>query len=259
MRERAEAYPRGLRPVERELILRVLPADAPGYAPYRAFVEGASVIGPGRRGEGEIVLGKPGDRPDPADPLTPVVSFGAGEAGGDDVSVTLREIADGRMSVEIVGRRIDRIPDDAAIARFWTYAEWLPGKPCPQCGGRAREVDVVPPDAEGRRIVLVVCAADRRIWIHDGPTGISRPVPVTNYYNELMLLKHVRDPAVALSSRRLFDDPAGHSDADLAAAFVAYNRVRAKVELPAALAGAVSGTRGPLRRLLDAVNLLLRR
>jgi hypothetical protein len=56
-----------------------------------------------------------------------------------------------------------------------------------------------------------------------------RPVPVTNYYNELMLLKQIRDPEIALSSRKLFERLDEYSDTDLANAFLAYNRLRTKI------------------------------
>jgi hypothetical protein len=247
----AESYPRPLTPTEQQLVEWVLPASAGGYAPYRAFVAKAAVIGTGRRGEGEIILGTPGDTPDLDAPLPAVVSFGVAEAGGDEVSVTVREIVEGQMSVEVVGRREDRVAPGVRVERRWTYAEWRPGSPCPQCGRPAREVDVVPPDADGRRIVLALCAADRRIWIHDGVTGMCRPVPVTNYYNELMLHKQVRDPAIALSAAKLFESPGDHSNADLAAAFVAYNRVRTKVGLPDAGPGPGGLRRGLLGRLRD--------
>jgi len=64
-----------------------------------------------------------------------------------------------------------------------------------------------------------------------------------------MLHKQVRDPAIALSSAKLFENPGLHSDADLAAAFVAYNRVRAKVGLPGPAQGADKRPKGLLGRL----------
>ena len=250
----AESFPRPLTPTEQQLVDWVLPAGAPGYAPYRSFVAKAMVIGNGRRGEGEIILGAPGDDPDLESPLPPVASFGVAAADGDDVSVTVREIVDGQMSVEVVGRREDRVAPGARIERRWTYAEWRPGSPCPQCGAPAREVDVVPPGPGGARVVLALCNADRRIWIHDGESGVCRPVPVTNYYNELMILKQVRDPAIALSAAKLFENPGLHTDAELAAAFVAYNRIKTKVGLPGAAPGPGGGRKGLAARLRDLLN-----
>ena len=246
-----ESYPRPLTPMENNLVLWVLPEGSEGYAPYREFVGRASVIGQGRRGEGEIILGRPGDRPDLDSPLPPVVSHGVAAADGDEISVTVREIVEGQMSVEIVGRRNDRVPPGALIDKRWTYARWQPGLPCPQCGRPAREVEIARAGADARPAVLATCAADRRIWIYGGKTSVCRPVPVTNYYNELMLLKKIRDPDTALVSARLFDHLDGYSSADLASAFVAYNRVRTKIELPGTAAGAPGQGRGVVRRFLS--------
>ncbi len=240
-------YPRPLTPLESELISWVLPDDSTGYATYRDFISRSMVIGQGRRGEGEIILGSPGDRPDLDPPLPPVISFGAASTDGDDISVTVREIFEGQMSVEIVGRKTDRVPPDARITERWTYARWRPGNPCPQCARPAREIIVLPGP---QPVVLTICAADRRLWIYDGPNAICRPIPVTNYYNELMLLKRIRDPKIALVSSKLFERLADHSDEELASAFAAYNRVKNKLELPAAGAGGSGRRRGLARRFL---------
>jgi hypothetical protein len=58
-------------------------------------------------------------------------------------------------------------------------------------------------------------------------------LPVTNFYNELMLTKQIRDPAVALRSQGLFDSHRSYSDGDLRAAFVAYNAVKRRVDIEA--------------------------
>lgn len=195
-----------------------------------------------------MILGIPGEQPDLDPPLPPVVSFGIASTSDDEVSVTVREIFEGQMSVEIVGRRRDRVAQDATIAGRWTYARWRPGHPCPQCARPAREISVA--GTGPQPVVLGICAPDRRLWIYDGPTGICRPVPVTNYYNELMLLKKIRDPKVALASSTLFERLADHTDAELAAAFVAYNRVKAKLELPAGGPGGGRRRRGIAGRIL---------
>ncbi len=251
MSDHGDSYPRALTPLERELILWVLPSGSAGYGPYLDFIAGASVIGQGRRGEGEIILGAPGDHPDVESPLPPVVSFGVGRTEDDDVSVTVREILEAQMSVEIVGRKRDRVSPGARIEKLWTYAQWVPGRPCPQCGRPAREVEIAPGGPVGRPAVLAICAADHRLWIYDGPTGVCRPMPVTNYYNELMLFKSIRDPETALVSSRLFEHLDGYSDADLAAAFVAYNRVKSKIDLRGRTNGEYERARGVAGRLMD--------
>lgn len=226
----AGGYPRDLTPMERSLIEWVLPAGSPGYRRYREFVAEAAVIGQGRRGEGEIILGRRGTAPDFGSPLGPVFSFGEAATGADVVSVTVRELTDDQVSVEIVGRKTDAVPEEITVARKWTYADWKPGSPCPQCAAAVREVAVGGrPRSGATGHTIAFCAADRRLWVYDAAGITCRPVPLTNYYNELMLLKNIRDPAIALDGKKLFDDIARYTDGELAGAFLAYNRLKIKI------------------------------
>jgi len=45
-----------------------------------------------------------------------------------------------------------------------------------------------------------------------------------------MLLKQIRDPEIALASRKLFEHLDEYTDPDLVDAFLAYNRIRTKIE-----------------------------
>lgn len=241
-------YPRRLSTQESGLILWTLPEEASGYRPYREFVERSWVIGQGRRGEGELLLGPRDARPDLTAPLPPVMAFGVAVAGDDEVSVTVREILDDQMSVEIVGRKHDAVDPDAPVETRWTYSRWQPGAACPQCGGVPR-VSVVA-GTGGGVVTLALCVADRRIWLHDGRSGVCRPIPVTNFHNGLMLVKKIRDPKVALDTGSLFERLEEYADEDLAAAFAAYNRLHAKVDLAGAALPGARRRRGILGALL---------
>lgn len=230
MKTSAAQYPRALTDLERELILRVLPGGSAGYARHREFIAAAAVIGQGRRGEGEIILGDRGDMPDLEAPLPPVFAYGVARSGDEDISVTVREILDGQLSAEIVGRKSDRVAPGSRIDSFWTYSDWRPGNPCPQCGGKPREAVISEDDGGTPGQALGICRADRRLWIFDGGPMTCRPMPVTNYHNELMLLKHIRDPEIALVSAKLFELLDDYSDGDLVNAFRAYNRISAKID-----------------------------
>ena len=72
---------------------------------------------------------------------------------------------------------------------------------------------------------------------------MNRQIPVTNYYNELMLHKNIRDPKIALDSNRLFSELAEYSDADLTYAFFTYNTLRTKVHAGGAIQADVIGKR----------------
>lgn len=247
----ASGFPRVLAARERAWLEWILPLDRPGYAVFRAGLDGFQAIGQGRRGEGELVLAAPGATLDLAPPLGAVFSYGAIETNFGTISVTIREPVDGQASLEIVSHRAERIPDEFEEARRWTYARWDPGAPCPQCGAAPREVAMR--DGAGERLVLAVCAADRRLWVHEGTTLVNRLIPVTNFYNEIMLHQGIRDPKIALESRRLFTDLGAFSDADLTRAFGTYNTLRAKVHVD----GAVRAERSEPRGLVAALRTFL--
>ncbi len=228
-------YPRPLFIREREWLEWILPAERTGYRPYRDFIASAVVLGEGRRGSGEFILGAAGDAADLSGPLPAVIAYGVIETDFGNFSVTVRDIVDRQCSVEIVSNRSDAIPGEFEEARRWTYSTWSPGDPCPQCLAPAREVpmgragEVLPP------FVLAFCTADRRVWIYERASGMIRLIPVTNFYNELMFRKHIRDPKVALDSKRLFTDLPKYSDADLRAAFESYNSLMTKIHIAGAL------------------------
>lgn len=216
-----------LRPKERELLECVLPPDRPGYDRYRALIGGMQVIGEGRRGKGNFVLGHPDDTPDISSPLGPVVAYGAVETTRDTFSVTVREYAGDQIDVEIVSTHGEEIPDHFEEKRRWTYSGWNPGDPSPATGLPVREI------ALDDSCILAIVGTEKRIWIHDRSTGMVHLLPITNFYNALMLHKRIRDPKVALRSALLFENLPSYSDADLRAAFVAYNAFRHRVTVTA--------------------------
>ena len=222
-------YPRRLSLREREWIGWVLPSGRKGYREFRERLTLLLVIGEGRRGRGEIILGRNGETPDFSNPLPPVFAYGMIESDAGGISITLREMADDQVSVEIVSLRGDDIPAQFGEHRRWTYSTWNPGDVCPQCQMECRQIqmrggaDVLP------LFTLAICSTDRRLWVHDGLTEVIRLIPVTNFYNELMLHKGIRDPRVALDSKNLFKDLRNYSDGDLGLAFQSYNQLKTKV------------------------------
>jgi len=218
-------YPRNLRVKERDLLESVLPPDRPGYRKYRDLLETIHVIGEGRRGAGHLILGHPGDVPDLASPLPPVVAYGIVETTKDRYTITVRELVGAQFDAEIISAHDEEIPDHFEEKRRWTYSTWKPGSVSPATGAPVREVPI------DERSVFVIAAGEKRLWLYDGATGMNHPIPVTNYHNELMLQKQIRDPAIALQSGLLFDQLSSYSDADLRAAFVSYNATRRRVDV----------------------------
>jgi hypothetical protein len=216
---------RELRVKERDLLEFVLPVDAPGYARYRSLISGMVIIGDGRRGPGNFVLGRPGDIADITSPLAPIVAYGMVETTQEIYSVTVREYVGDQIDVEMVSSHGSEVPEHFEERRRWTYSNWHPGMVSPATGDAMREVAI------DQHHVLAIAAGERRILLHASDTSMNYLLPVTNLYNELMIHLGVRDANVALDSRRLFTDLASFGDADFRAAFVAYNVLKRRVTI----------------------------
>jgi len=219
------SYPRKLRGKERDLLESVLPDDRPGYSHYRRLIGSMTVLGEGRRGEGNLILGFEGDEPDTTSPLAAVIAYGVVETTRDQYSITVREYVGDQIDVEIVSNKGEEIPDHFEEKRRWTYSTWLSGSPSPATGAPVREIIV------DDNLVLVIAKQDRRLWVYDKATGINHLIPITNFYNELMLYRNIRDPKIALRSNLFFEDLTSYKDTELRAAFIAYNKLRPKVEV----------------------------
>ena len=220
-------YPRALRTKERELLESVLPLERAGYREYRHQIAAMEVIAQGRRGEGDLILGAPGCEPDVVSPLPPVIAFGTVETTQGAFAISIREQYQGQINVEIVSERQQEIPDHFEEKRRWTYSSWSPGAVSPATGGPVREI-LVNPD-----VTLGFGTRERRIWVYERAGGMVHLIPITNYYNELMRHKQIRDARIALSSANFWNDLDRYSDAELRAAFVTYNALRRRVELQA--------------------------
>ena len=220
-----DPYPRTLRPKEVDLLEGVLPPDRPGYQRYRELIHAMVVLGEGNQGPGNYLLGYLGATPDHSMPLSPVIAFGVVEATSGSYAVTIREFAGGQIEVEIVSGPEGVVPDHFEEKRRWTYSTWLPGQPSPATGGAVREVAIDP------FLTLAIAPKEKRIWLYDRASGINLLLPVTNFHNELMLCKGIRDPKIALDVGMFFGGHADYSDADLREAFIRYNAFKLHVNL----------------------------
>jgi hypothetical protein len=244
-----DAYPRPLSRREREWIGWVLPADRPGYGELATEIGRMVVIGEGRRGTGELILAEAGTQVDFSAPLAPVFAYGMIETNFGPISVTVRDILDRQVSVEIVCHRREEVPEEFEESRRWTYSTWDPGQMCPQCGQGLREVPMRSTEGTPRQLVLALCTTDRRLWVFDAASRVNRVIPLTNYYNELMLHKNIRDPRRALDAKQLFAELPSYTDADLARAFATYNALRTKVHVDGTLQAEHAGKPGLLSRI----------
>lgn len=227
--ENYDVYPRELSAVERELLEWVLPEDRPGYRTYRDLLTLWKVISGGRRGEGNYILAAEGTPADKDSPLPQVFAFGAVETTEGEVCITVRERLGDQLEYEIALPEGKRAGHDFREIRRWTFSTWLPKERCPICSEHIREVCMT--TQSGWQPVLAICPKDQRLWVYEDSSGVNHPIPVTNIYNELVMQRKVRDPKIALDSKRLFTDLSAYSDAELVKAFAAYNSIRTKIPL----------------------------
>jgi hypothetical protein len=221
-----EVLPRKLEPVERDLLLWVLPQGRPGYADYRHLVETWPIEAVGRRGEGNYILAEQGWTVDIESPLPQIFAYGVVEHEQGTVTVSIRERSGGQLEFEMEG--VDKFAT-ARETRRWTFSEWLPSQPCPSCGSAVWETRMT--TSEAQTLYLVRCSKDRRIWVYDDRTGINTLIPVTGFYNELMLQTGNKDPKVAFDPKRLFGFRGAHREPELIRSFLSYNKLRNKVVL----------------------------
>lgn len=228
-----ELFPRELTSIERTLLLWLLPEDRPGYLEYRKLFAQWKVAARGRRGEGNYIVAAPAEQPDNESPLPQLLAHGVMETKDGRISISIRERLGDQVEFEIVYPQSNKDFSAAAELHRWTYSYWLPSQACPACKKSLREIAMS--TTAGQRLVLAVCSYDKLLWVYDEETKVNHPIPTTNFYNELMLHKNIRDLKIALDPKRLFADLAAYSDRDLTVAFVTYNTLRAKIPLNQAI------------------------
>ncbi len=226
---RETSFPRALTSQEKNLLMWILPSDRPGYRQYRSLIGSWTVAARGRRGEGNFILTPSDTAVDNESPLPQIHAYGVVRTSDGDIAVSVREQLGDQIEFEIVNLRGASVPEVMRETSRWTFSTWLAGQPCPICLGPVREVAFQ--TTKGRKFVTAFCARDERIWLYDGTTGVNHPIPLTNFYNELMLHTNTRDPKIALDAKRLFTNLRVYSDADLARAFESSNKLKAKVLL----------------------------
>lgn len=223
--ENSIEFPRELNKLERQWLFSVLPDDKPGYFNFRRKLETFKVVGHGVNGGMNYFMGKEGSLPDLTAPTAPVLAAGTIEFPETFIDVVVHEEFEGMIEIDI--SITGRFPSESEKElRRWSYSSWVPGRKAPGDNTRVREIELVPDS-----ITIAVAPVHKRIWIYEKATGINHFVPVTNYYNELMRIRKIKDAHTALNSNLLFENIDKYADQDLGAAFLIYNKYWRKIKL----------------------------
>lgn len=212
-------FPRELTKQEKYLLFSVLPEDKPGYKQYREKINRLLVTGFGRFKNSNLILGKQNTVPDLSVSSTPVFAAGTIKIPGDEIDIIINEEVDDEIEFDLTIKNSDIIPEEIIEQERWSYSNWNPGDKSPHDNKEVREVVV----SKGEYI-LVFASSHKKIWLHVYGIGVNYLIPVTNYYNELMRFKKIKDPKEALNPKLFFQNLTEYSDDELISALVLYNK-----------------------------------
>jgi hypothetical protein len=214
-----QQFPRELTPREKFLLFTVLPVEKPGYNLYHEKINELLVTGFGRFKNNNIILGKKNTVPDLSFSSTPVFAAGTVKISGDEIDIIINEEVDDEIEIDISLSNSNVIPDEILVQEKWSYSDWNPGDKSPHDNKDVREVVI----SQGK-YVLAFASSHKKIWLHQYENGVNYLIPLTNFYNELMGFKRIKDPKEALNPKMLFQKLNHFSDDDLMNAFVLYNK-----------------------------------
>lgn len=212
-----QKFPRQITAKEKQLLFSILPENKPGYKVYREKIEKLLVIGFGRFGGGNLILGRENDEPDNGVSSTPILATGIIKLADEAFNISINEESDNKIEIDISVELINQ-NNQIGISSI-NYSEWIPGEKAPGDKSFVREVVFLP-----RKFLIVIAPAHKKIWAHEFESGINYIIPVSNFYSTLILVKRIRDPKIALQPNSLFSRLDEFSDEDIISAFVLYNK-----------------------------------
>jgi hypothetical protein len=239
-------YPRKLTKREKDWLYYLLPEERHAYAEYRRNIGSMLVIGEGRFGDGNLVLGYEGDEPDLSYSSLPVFACGQIEFEGGSLQVSIHEFFDNKIEVSINNVAGEGIPDIISEKNRWTYSYWKPGEMSPFEGDRLREVNL---SKNKNEFVLALSTANHSIWLYEAVSGVNHIIPVTNFVNELLRGNKSIDRTKGINVAYVFSVLDKFPDEDFVRAFVQYNKHWRKVELPDSDVAHVKEKKGLFKKL----------
>lgn len=216
---------RKLSQTELKLLFAILPEEKPAYKKYHYRLTELFVIGNGRFGSNNLILGNLSDEPDTTLPSSPVFSFGEIVFSGKKFEVIIHEEEEEKIEIELpdvseFGSFSQPVFDSINSIAFYSPLE-ANKKYEPN-----RKVELI-----NGEFYLSFIFNIKKIIVTDLKNGYNALIPVSNYYNELMFVKNIRDPKTALKPQLLFNEIEKYSDRDLAEAFIYYNKLFRRVNL----------------------------
>ena len=218
-------FPRELTSTEKDLLFSILPLNKTGYKIYRDKIDRLKVIGKGRFGGGNLVLGPEGSRPDESLASSPVFASGTVEFEECIADVNIHEENEDQIEIDI-SISTDEIPSALHEKKRWSYSDWMPGQKAPNDGSYVREINI-----GDTRYLMVIAPAHKKIWLHETSSGVNHLVPVSNLYNYLMMMKNIREADIVSKPVLFFQNHNNYNDAEIMSAFLVYNKYFKKFKI----------------------------
>ncbi len=221
-------YPRKLTAREEGWLFYLLPEERKSYAVYREKINPMLVIGEGRFGEGNYVLGSEGDEPDLSYSSLPVFACGQITFKECLLQISIHEFFDNKIEISISNLTGGKIPEVLTETGRWSYSYWKPGDVSPFEGDKLREINVTGNKGE---LVLALSPKNCSVWLYEAKTELNHIIPVTNFINELLRGNKTVDRSKGINIGYVFSHLNSFDDSGFVKALVQYNKHWRKVEL----------------------------
>ncbi|HYM19729.1 MAG TPA: hypothetical protein VEW28_01860 [Candidatus Kapabacteria bacterium] len=214
-------FPRSLTNEELNILSWLLPEHSSVYGSLLWNIRSRIVLGEGRWGTGDLVMGSSDMQIDVTLPMTPAIAYGECFVGDETLSVSAHEKnIDDQIEVQFSG--VFPISENIDTASGWTYSYWKPGMPCPATGEPVREAALY--EASGAiKYTLAISSAKKTIWLHHHASAYNQFIGITAFADELFRTHHIRDADAVMHPASVFTRLSEFTDADLRRALIEYN------------------------------------
>jgi hypothetical protein len=219
-------FPRELTDSEKYCLFSILPVGKPGYNSYRKKIESLYVIGFGRQGGSNLILGKLDQQPDIDLPSTPVFASGTLILKEGMIDICINEEIDDQIEIDINLRHGGTLPTEINDIGNHNFSEWNPRDNSPIDDSTVRQIKI-----EEGKYVLAISKLQKKIWLHDFNSGVNHLIPVSNLFNYMLMVRNIRDKNIAINPNLLFEQLDEFTDRDFLSAFLMYNKYFRKVKL----------------------------